>query len=108
MASKPLSPSPANQLGIGAMTTLVIPSVVKRNALSVVGNGLFVHGRLVDPDAEFINAITDRQVNGFIGEFSRCYVVDVTSHCNMSCRYCYYKVDNTTVNRSVSTGTILG
>ena len=84
------------------MTTLVIPSVVKRNALSVVGNGLFVHGRLVDPDAEFINAITDRQVNGFIGEFSRCYVVDVTSHCNMSCRYCYYKVDNTTVNRSVS------
>lgn len=81
-------------------TALVVPSFLKKRALQIEGNALVVNGRVVDPDAAFIGELVDLKTNPWIERFSKTYVVDVTAHCNMSCKYCYYKVDNTTKDRS--------
>ena len=83
------------------MKLINAPSFVRQAQLAVVENQVFVNGLLVDPDAEFIRANTDTKTNAFIDAFSHTYVIDVTTHCNMSCKYCYYKVDNTTADRSI-------
>lgn len=73
-----------------------VPTYLRDRHVQVVGNNVLVNGRVVDPDATTIIRMLDSKANPWIGEFSRTLVMDVTSHCNMSCRYCYYKVDNTT------------
>jgi len=82
-------------------TALVVPSFLRSRALTLEGNNLVVNGRVVDTDAAFIGQMIDLKTNDWIGRFSETYVVDVTAHCNMSCKYCYYKVDNTTEDRSI-------
>ena len=83
------------------MNIVNIPSVVADCRVLVEGNCVFVNDLLVEPDAAFMLQHTDNFVNEHIAAFSNTYVIDVTAHCNMSCKYCYYKVDNTTENRSI-------
>ena len=77
------------------------PSLVRKATITQVGNALQVNGRIIDPDAAFMSQCMDRKVNDFIAAFSRTYVLDVTTHCNVTCKYCYYRVDNTTTDRSI-------
>ena len=83
------------------MTLSNIPAFAAQCQVTTQDNQIFVNGYLVEKDAAFMLAHTDAQVNPFIAAFGHTYVIDVTAHCNMSCKYCYYKVDNTAANRSI-------
>ena len=83
------------------MSNVLVPSFAALPRMEVVENQLFVNGYLVEKDAAFLLAHTDTQTNSFTAAFSHIYVMDITAHCNMSCKYCYYKVDNTAANRSI-------
>ena len=83
------------------MNLVNVPSFVNACKVVVENNQVFVNGYLVEIDATFMLQHADNYVNEHIAAFSNTYVIDVTSHCNMNCKYCYYKVDNTTVDRSI-------
>lgn len=83
------------------MMPIIVPTYLRDRHISVVGNNVVVNGIVVDPDAKFITKIVDKKINKWIAKFGQTYVLDITSHCNMTCKYCYYRVDNTTTNRDV-------
>lgn len=84
------------------MTTLpvTLPSIQSRE-LSIRGGAVYCGEYMVDPDAAFIGELIDLKTNEWIGKFSNTYVVDVTAHCNMTCKYCYYRVNNAAKDRGI-------
>lgn len=70
-------------------------------AVEIKDNNIFVNGQLVEIDADFIKSICDKKMGGYIRGFSKALFIDVTTHCNIKCKYCYYPVNNRTKNRSV-------
>lgn len=80
---------------------LVVPSAVSARKITVRDNAVFVGETMVDPDAAYIAAMTDEKTGEWISHFSASYFVDVTSHCNTACKFCYYKVDNSTIDRTI-------
>ena len=70
-------------------------------AIEVKDNNIFVNGQLVEIDADFIKGICDKKMGSYIKGFSKALFIDVTTHCNIKCKYCYYPVDNSTKNRSI-------
>ena len=77
-----------------------VPTMIRDRVVEVIDNVAYVNGKVVDPDASFIASITDQHINPWIERFSSTYIVDVTARCNMVCKYCYYKVDNDSIDRS--------
>ena len=68
--------------------------------LEIKDNQIFVNGQLVEKDAAFIKSIVDKRTGKYIQGFSKALFIDVTAHCNVKCKYCYYPVDNNAPNRS--------
>lgn len=72
-----------------------------KHEIIVSDNAIYINGNLVDPDVAFIRDICDKEIGEYIGGYSRILSIDITSHCDVKCEYCYYPVDNKVPHKSI-------